>query len=65
MLEQTNCGYANTSAMTAISAQQTQKNSKAANEYSPAHSATGRKEQTREPEAAAEEEKLLQLSDAS
>lgn len=64
MLEQTNCGYANTSAMKAISAEQTQEDSKAANEYSLAHSATGRKEQTREPEAAAEEEKLLQLSDA-
>lgn len=50
--------------MKAISAEQTQEDSKAANEYSLAHSATGRKEQTREPEAAAEEEKLLQLSDA-
>lgn len=64
MLEQTDCGYANMSAMKAICAQQTQKDSKAANEYSPAHSATGRREETREPEAAAEEDKLLQLSDA-
>lgn len=64
MLEQTNCDYANASAMKAVSAQQMQKDGTAANEYCPAHSARGRKEQTREPEAAAEEEKLLQLSDA-
>lgn len=63
MLEQTGCGYANTSASKAVSAQQTQESSKAANEYnecSPAHSAAGCKEQTGEPE----EEKLLQPSEA-
>lgn len=61
MLEQTNCDYANT---LAISALETQNKNKAANEYSPTLSATGSKEHTHELEAAAEEEKLLELSDA-
>lgn len=64
MLEQTNCDYANTSDAKAVPALETQNKSKAANEYSPAHSAAGTKEQTRELEAAAEEEKLLKPSDA-
>lgn len=63
MLEQTNCNYANISAMKAVSAQETQNRNKAANEYSQAHSAAGSKA-TPELEAAAEEEKLLKLSDA-
>lgn len=50
--------------MKAVSAQETQNKNKAANEYSQAHSAAGSKEQTPELEAAAEEEKLLKLSDA-
>lgn len=64
MLEQTNCIYANMSAMKTVSAQETQNKNKAANEYSQAHSAAGSKEQTPELEAAAEEEKLLKLSDS-
>lgn len=62
MLEQTDCDYANTSAMKAVSAREAQTKSKAANEYAHAHPAAGSREQTCELDA--EQEKLLKLSDA-
>lgn len=63
MLEQTS-DYVNVSAMKARLALETQEKTQAANDYTQAHSAAGMKEQTREQEVAAEEEKLLKPSDA-